>query len=631
MAEAQQQLARQSTISRSKAFLLNPERGLWLPEAYGFEADAAQDRHGRPRRVNQSTVSDFYSLDILAADRFFQPESNRVFPPFAHQRVMMREFILRQFLYVQIMRGGAKSSTFARILLNYALMVPGTPEVLVAPTFRQSLLVFDEIVRLIELNKNNHSSAFNISNELVGEVRRGTMEAAIRFRNGSKIVAVPMGDGQKIRGLRGGVLFVDEAYQIDEEMYESHLRPFVGVKQGGRDSKIVMTSTSWFQDCFMYKRLMHIASEVKVGNPLYGILDFTLDDLVSTGFPLSEAIWKDAHRHGNPLTYAMTYFNIWPDSQGRWYEQSAIDAAISSRHGVRIELQRAPETAATYFAIVDLAASEKGDSSCILVAKYEDGVAKYVYGKAGKGWSNHRRAWETHQVIDKFDPRFVIYDAHGAIGKDFRTDMALDTLIVVNEEDKTEMKTVTPVIHYDDNRKRGARILIPMRPNEEAVIHALTGERQGFLDGEDGMNALLHTKTRTLLSEGKMVGPGIDVLPSLDDEVAAKTLYAGSEQNALDIVREAFQQLGKISLDKDLEGNQKMTKSGQLVFKKKSGVSVDDGAFCLIYGAVGVLRLLGNNNDQPHTKPRTVAMTLGQQMPKENERDAAFVQKLTFI
>lgn len=615
------------------------------------------DTHGRPRQVNLITVADYFSNDIIAADRFLQPESNRIYPFYPHQRMMLREMMLRQFLYVQVMRGGAKSSTFARGFLDYAQMVAGTPIILTAPTFRQSLMIFDEIVKLIDLNKRNENSAFNIAGEIVGEIKRGTMEAIIRFRNGSVIKAVPMGDGSKIRGLRGGVLFVDEAYQITEEMYESHLRPFVGVKQGGRDSKIIMTTTSWFQDCFMYRRLMQMASEIKAGSDIYGILDFTLTDLDECpcghpsadhvkqqfdcklcecdkfrGFPLSQAVWKDAQKHGNPTTYLMTYFNIWPSSQARWYEQKALDDAVSSRNGVRIELQKPKGDPSTYFGIVDLAASEKGDSTCIMVAKMVNDRAHFVYGKKARGWSNHRRAWETHEVIRKFSPEFVIYDAHAAIGTDFRTDMALDTLVVKWDDQSTEIKNVTPAVAIDDRNRRGSRLLIPISTKDDAVIAALTGDKRGDIEGEDGLNNLLHTKTRNFLWEGSLLGPGIDALPELDDDKAGRIEYNGSEQDALDTVREAFSQLGKISLDKDNTGMQKTTKNGKLVFKKKSGVSVDDGAFCIIYSSVGLLRLNGYDGGvQNRFQARSAAMQMEEtRLAESASRDSHIVQRLKF-
>jgi hypothetical protein len=631
----------------SKLFTLDPKRGVLLPQGYGFDGDQVCDEFGRPRYVNLLTVADFYQRDILAADRLVQPESARKFPLTSHQRVTLVEIVLRQFLFEQVMRGGAKTYTMARGFLDYSQMVPGTPIILTGPTFRQSLMTFDEVVKAINLNARNENTAFNIKSEVKGDIKRGTMEAVIEFKNGSSIRAVPMGDGKSIRGLRGGILHVDEFYQVTRELYESHLAPFVQVKQGGRDSKIIMTTTSWFQDCFAYERLMQIASEVKAGNPLYNILDFNLDDLTTNGatailegarytvkqsaFPLSEAVWKDAQRHSHPMTYLMTYYNIWPDLAARWYEQRSIDAALSSVHKVPVELNRDKGSSATYFCVVDLAASDKGDSTCMMVFKNLNGKTQVVYGKKDQGWSGHRRAWETHELIRRFQPEFVLYDSHGAIGNDFRKDMSLETLVVTLDDGSVEIKTVPPVIHWDENNRRGDRLLIPTAPSDDAVIMALTDHRSGEVGGEDGMNNIMHTKTRNFLWEGALQGPGIDALQLEGSDTKNRSEYSGSEQEALDVVREAFQQLGKISLDRDHNGKVKTTKSGKLVFKKKPGASVDDGAFCLIYSSIGILRLGGSTTQGERVKPITRAMSSTSNPSTASTLSAGHIQRIQFL
>lgn len=583
------------SLSRAKRWLLDPTRGIILPHQMGFEE--GYDKYNRPQIVNLQSVAEFYKHDILASDRLFLPETTRKMPLYNFQRVMYREFMERQFLWVQMMRGGGKTSTFARMVLLYCLMNPGVPVVLTGPSFRQSLLMFDEMARILELEKKNANSQNQVYAELKGDPTRNTMGATIQFRNGSTVKAIPMGDGSKIRGLRGGVLLIDEAYQITEEMYESHIMPFLQVKQAGMESKVVMITTSWYQDCFAWRRLMSIAAEVKSGNPAYGILDFNLDDLIDCGFPLSENIYRDARRHGNPMTYAMTYYNLWPSSSFRWYEQSVIDDALSMGHGVRVEQQR---TTGVYFAVVDLAASEKGDSTVILVFKYEDGVAKVVYGKSGKGVGPNERAWLVHETRKKFDCAFIIYDSHGAIGSDLRDTLAKDRILIDGK-----VKTVEPIVHIEDRQLRGARLLIPVNHKHPEVVKALTGmPKDGRIEGEDGLNALMHTKCRDLLWTGRILGPSIE--GQVFEEGSS---FSGSEVEIGDTIREAFQQLAEVGLAKDMHGNQLYTKTQQLVFRTKSGAH-DDGAMCLVYGTIGVLRL--EDGTSPNDiRPTAITQPLG--------------------
>jgi hypothetical protein len=577
------------------------------------------DLAGRPQVVNLQTVSKFYKHDILATDRLFLPETTRKMPLFNFQRIMYRELMLRQFLWIQMMRGGGKTSTVARMLLSYALMNAGVPIVLTGPSFRQSLLMFDEMIKILELEKKNANSPLQIYAELKSDPTRNTMGAVIQFKNGSTIKAIPMGDGSKVRGLRGGILVIDETYQITEEMYESHLKPFLAVKQGGMESKLIHITTSWYQDCFAWERLMSIASEVKAGNPAYGILDFNLDDLTDCGFPLSENIHKDARRHGNPMTYLMTYYNLWPSSSFRWYEQRVIDEALSMGHGVRVELQRPKDATSVYFAVVDLAASEKGDSTVILVFKYEDGKAKCVYGKSGKGVGPNERAWLVHETRRRFGPAFVIYDSHGAIGSDLRDTLAKDKILVDGK-----VKHVEPLVHIDDFQLKGAKLLIPVNAKHPAVVRALTGmPRDGRIEGEDGLNALMHTKARDLLWEGKLVGPSIEGATYEDGDD-----YSGSEIEVTDTVREAFNQLAEVGLAKDQHGNQLYTKSQQLVFRTKSGAH-DDGAMCIVYGTIGLLRLEDGTHPND-TRPMGLTRPMSSRIETSSSSRTANFQVLSF-
>lgn len=609
-------------ISRSKQWALDKERGIILPSGMGFQD--GKDRHGRPQRVNLYTVSDYLAKDVLAFDRFMLPVETKKFPLFDFQRLIMQEAMQRQFLWLQLMRGGAKTYTIARFVLDYCLMNPGVPVVLTGPSFRQALLMFDEIVRIVERNDRDENAPVRVGSEIVGEVKRNTLESLVRFKNTSSVRAIPMGDGRKIRGLRGGLLVLDEFYQMTEELYESHVLPFVQIKQGGKESKVVHITTSWYQDCFAYRRLMQIASEVKAGNDAYGILDFNLEDLVTCGFPLSENIWKDARRHGNPTTFAMTYYNVWPSSAFRWYEQKVIDDAISAQHEVRVELQRdKKEKDVSYFAVIDLAASEKGDSTVTLVFRYEHGKAKCIYGKSTKGLGPSQRAWEVHELHRKFNPDFVIYDSHGAIGVDLRNDLAKDKLIIDGA-----IRKVQPLVHHDDYHLRGEHILIPVSSKDTEVIKALTGmPRDGRIEGEDGLNNLLHTKTRDLLWAGEIVGPS--PLPTLVDgsKQAEDIEYSGSQTEVMDVIRTAFQQLADVGLSKDANGDQIRTKSGQLVFKTKPGAH-DDGAMCIVYSSIGILRLIGNLPDQSRPRGEARPMAARPALPKSSP--IVNRQKLTF-
>ena len=579
---------------------LDRERGILLPESMGF-VDGF-DAAGHPQRVNLETISNFYHnpANILAVDRLALPEMNRIQPFFPFQRIMAKEIAKRQFLWIQMMRGGSKTSSVARIVLDYCLQNAGVPAIFTGPSFKQALMLLDEVIKIIQTEQKNENSSLSLLAELRGDPKRNALDAIVNLQNGSSLRALPMGDGTKIRGYRGGLIVVDETYLTTEEMYESHIKPFGSVQQGGMPSKIIHTTTSSYQDCFAYKRMMQIVSEVKAGNPAYGFLDFNLQDLVSCGFPLDKLSWQDAKKHGNPTTFAMTYFNIWPRSTSRWYSQTIVDYAISEQHAIGVELERTSENV-PYVGVIDLAASDKGDATSMTVFKFVDNKLHLVWAFSGRGLGPSDRAWLVHETDRKFNLQTIVYDAHGAIGVDLRSDLAKKELLV-----KGVLHKVTPLVHHDANNLSGKHKMIPVAVNDSAVKKALIGPRDGTsIRGEAGLKNILHTKLRDLLTEGSILGCS-RVTPI---EEGAEWHYTGSEHEVLDTVREAFGQLSGIGLARDKNGNQVYTQDGQLVFETRAGMH-DDGAMCIVYAAISLLRLQGYGSEPGRSNPQNKPMHL---------------------
>jgi hypothetical protein len=599
------------------SWLRDEERGILLPAEYGFENGF--DCAGRPQRVNLSTISKFYAdpRNIMALDRLVLPEMNRLEPPTPHQRIFFKEASSREFLFFQMMRGGSKTTSCARWSIDYAAANP-VPIIFTGPSFKQSLLMFDTVVKIITTEEKNENSPLRLQSELIGDPKRNSIDALVRFANGASIRALPMGDGSKIRGYRGGVLIIDEGYQITEEMYRVHLAPFAGVKMAGRESKIIITTTSWYQDCYMYRRLMEICSEIKRGNPAYGFLDFNLKDLVETGFPLSTNVWKDAKRHSDKTDFAMTYFNIWPKSSARWYTQASIDSCLDPRHAVVVEKKREEDSKVPYFAVIDLASSEKGDSTFATEYKVENGQAKAVWAHEERGLAPAERAWLVHEMDRKFDNMFVVYDSHGAIGQDLRKDLSEKQLLV-----KGKLHDVTPIVHHDAFNLSGKRKLIPVSPNDTLVRNALMGPRDGTsIRGEAGLLNLLHTNLRDMLNEEQIVGPAYG-----RDERSGD--YENTDYAVVDSIRKAFNQLAGIGGAKDKQGNQIFTKDNQMVFVTRPGLH-DDGAFTIIYVVIGLLAVLFRTvNPNTRTRPISAPIIAGGFQQAELDREVVHVQRLT--
>ncbi len=144
------------------------------------------------------------------------------------QLAVLKELWSRPFPMFIASRGAGKTFLLAVYSLLRALLTPGAKIVIVGAGFRQAKYVF-EYCETIWYNAP-------IFRDICGARKRAIMAGPKRdtdrchFRIGdSLIVALPLGDGTKIRGQRANYLIVDEFASIPEEIYEVVVQGFGAV------------------------------------------------------------------------------------------------------------------------------------------------------------------------------------------------------------------------------------------------------------------------------------------------------------------------------------------------------------------------------------------------------------------
>ena len=175
-----------------------------------------------------------------------------------HQRLMLYQGHQGAEVNVNVSsRGTAKSATMCVLYATYhALLYKGRKIVTLSATgFRGGQLIFSDIEKwmlggwdsqqpdLLFLPASVKSSARNI-------VKRMPNYQQIEFANHSSLLTLPTGDENAIRGIRGHVLFIDEADTFDPFTLQAVAIPFLNVgtdfEHGGRYSipnSIFYTST----------------------------------------------------------------------------------------------------------------------------------------------------------------------------------------------------------------------------------------------------------------------------------------------------------------------------------------------------------------------------------------------------
>jgi hypothetical protein len=136
------------------------------------------------------------------------------------QSVILRTLWDKTFPILLMTRGGGKTFMLAVYCLLRAIMIPGSKIVIVAASFRQSKLVFDYIEQIYNYSPIVQAAVTKVSRPNdAREMMIGT----------STIKALPLGNGEKIRGVRATDIVCDEYASIPEEIFQVVVRGFAAV------------------------------------------------------------------------------------------------------------------------------------------------------------------------------------------------------------------------------------------------------------------------------------------------------------------------------------------------------------------------------------------------------------------
>jgi hypothetical protein len=145
------------------------------------------------------------------------------------QGLMLKELWQRKFPMLIASRGFGKSFMSAVYAVVRAMFMPGRKIVICGAAYRQSKVIYDYIVGM-------HSSSA-IFRDIVGQKASRNLQDMMKFHIGeSTITALPIGDGQKIRGQRGHDLMMDEFASVPREVFENVIAGFAAVSSAPADN-----------------------------------------------------------------------------------------------------------------------------------------------------------------------------------------------------------------------------------------------------------------------------------------------------------------------------------------------------------------------------------------------------------
>lgn len=169
---------------------------------------------------------DRHLVKILKNPEYFGATCKLLFDIELHpiQIAILQEFWLRPFPMFIASRGFGKSFILALYAFLKCIFVPGTKIVIVGAAFRQSKVIF-EYMETLWRNSAIIRSIFNGNED---GPRRDVDRCTMRLGT-SWAIAIPLGTGEKIRGLRAHIIIADEFASISPDIYETVVSGFAAV------------------------------------------------------------------------------------------------------------------------------------------------------------------------------------------------------------------------------------------------------------------------------------------------------------------------------------------------------------------------------------------------------------------
>lgn len=185
------------------------------------------------------------------------------------QAVIMEELWNRPFPMYIASRGFGKSFLLAMYATLKCVLVPGTKVVGTGAAFRQSRVIWEYMCKIWR-------DAPVLQSICTRESGPRTQIDRVEVRiNDSVATFVPLGDGQKIRGLRANVIIADEFASIPPEVYETVVGGFASVSQKPIDNVKEFSRKKALQDLGQWTD--HEEKRFSGGNGNQNIISGTAD------------------------------------------------------------------------------------------------------------------------------------------------------------------------------------------------------------------------------------------------------------------------------------------------------------------------------------------------------------------
>ncbi len=270
------------------------------------------------------------------------------FKPFSYQQKLLNDKSKRVIACMGRQTG--KTTTIATKAIHYAFTHPQTTTLIISPSLRQSMIMFDKILTLTHQNRLLRKS-----------ITRKT-RTLIQLTTGSHIIALPCSE-HLLRGYTANLAICDEASFIPETIITEIIYPMLSTTNG----TAIFLSTPWDKNHFFYKAFL---------NPAY-----STHKIRSEQNPLiPQAFLQEMQQNMTAEAYKREYLAEFTEAASSYFPQELIRQCIEHAQQLNLEPyttleQQIPK--AEYFAGLDLGKLQ--DHSALAIVQREAETLKLVY------------------------------------------------------------------------------------------------------------------------------------------------------------------------------------------------------------------------------------------------------------
>jgi phage terminase large subunit-like protein len=270
------------------------------------------------------------------------------FTPFSYQEKLLND--PSQRIIACMGRQTGKTTTIAAKAIHYAYTNEKTTTLIITPSMRQSMIMFDKILNLTHTNELLRTS-----------VTRKT-RTIIQLSTASQIIALPCSE-HLLRGYTANLAICDEASFIPETIITEILFPMLSTTKG----TAILLSTPWDKKHFFYKAFL---------NPAY-----STHKVQSQENPLiPQAFLQEMQQNMTAEAYKREYLAEFTEAAASYFQQELIRKCIEHAQQLGLEPYQTIEQQipkAEYYAGIDLGKLQ--DHSALAIIQKDQEILKLVY------------------------------------------------------------------------------------------------------------------------------------------------------------------------------------------------------------------------------------------------------------